>query len=145
MADFIKSLHVGLGAAKTAEENRAEIDAVFQELNRQLAEATEGKVQIRRAEFRKGLTFTADFRPVMYWALIVESPYEGVKPTEIASWNMERSGYPCEIEIDSSSKWYCEDRNGLEAALGLLLQDPMVGETIQKYIRQPVPGASAST
>lgn len=141
MVDFVKSLKTGLDAAKVAEDNREEIDAVFYELNRQLSEATKDKVQIKRGEFSEGLTFTKDFRRIRYWALAVYSNFEGVAPTEIAKWSMERSGYPCSIEM-GPSRWHCEDRAGLENALGFLLQDPVVGETIQRYIRMAPPSGS---
>ncbi|VVE00253.1 hypothetical protein PCO31110_02107 [Pandoraea communis] len=137
MVDFTKHLNIGLDAAKTAEDNRAEIDAVFDELNKQLLAATEGKVQIQRKEFRDGWQFTKNFQPVTYFALAVCSTIPTVNPTEIAKWNMARSGYPCEIELAGNGKWYCEDRKGLETAFGTLLQDPLVGETIQKYMRMP--------
>ncbi|WP_025598188.1 hypothetical protein [Burkholderia sp. WSM2230] len=145
MVDFIKSLHVGLDAAKTAEQNRAEIDAIFEELNRQLSQATDGKVRLKRAEFNQGLQFTATFQRVTYWALAVFSTIEGIQPTEIAKWHMDRSGYPCTIDTESSSKWHCQDKEGLERALGLLLQDPLVGEIIQKYIRMTPPSPTEAT
>lgn len=137
MIDFTKHLNIGLDAAKSAEANRAEIDSVFDELNKQLLSATGGKVKIQRLEFREPWKYTKDFQPVSYFALAVCSANQTVKPTEIAKWTMARSGYPCEIELNGNGKWYCEDKSGLETALGTLLQDPLVGETIQKYIRMP--------
>ena len=145
MVDFTKHLNIGLEAAKTAEDNRSEINAVFKELNEQLLSATEGKVRIQRMEFREGLKFTKNFQPVTYLALAVCSTLPGVSPTEIAKWKMARSGYPCEIELAGNGKWYCEDRKGLETALGALLQDPLVDETIKKYIRMSDPQKSTES
>lgn len=143
MVDFTKHLNIGLSAAKTAEDNRAEIDVVFHELNEQLLSATGSKVQIQRREFRDGFQVTKNFQLVTYSALAVCSTIPSVVPTEIAKWKSARSGYPCEISLAGNGTWYCEDRKGLEGALGKLLQDPMVGETIQKYMRMADPEASA--
>lgn len=134
MVDFTKNLQIGLNAAKAAQDNRSEIDSVFEELNKQLLSATEGKVKINRCEFQEGWQFTKNFKPVTYWALAVCSTSPPIRTTEIAKWKMERSGYPCQIELPGNGVWYCDNRAGLENALGRLLQDPLVGEIIQKYI-----------
>lgn len=135
MFDFTKHLNVGLAAAEAAERNRAEIDGVFQELNKQLHDVTSGKVQIDRYDFHESWKFTKDFRPLTYSGLAVFSPISEGSPKEIAKWSMARAGYPCEIELPGNTKWFCEDKRGLEHALAELLQDPMVGETIQNYMR----------
>lgn len=134
MVDFAKNLEIGLNAAKAAQDNRNEIDAVFEELNKQLLSATKGKVRIERQKFHEPWSFKKNFQPITYSALVVCSTISSIKPKEIAKWDMARSGYPCEIELPGNGKWYCDNKEGLETALGRLLQDPLVGETIQKYI-----------
>lgn len=50
MANFLTALNAGLDAAGVAEKNRREVSEVFAELNNQLREGTQGKVEISRIE-----------------------------------------------------------------------------------------------
>lgn len=139
MVDFIKSLHSGIAAAQSAEKNRAEIDSVFAELNRQLAQATNNTVAIHRAERHEQVDVFASIQTVFnrpkYWALMVGTP-KGLCISEVARWETTESGYPCTIRMPSTV-WMCVDKRGLESALSKLLQTSAVGEEIRKILAHP--------
>ncbi|WP_141217949.1 hypothetical protein [Bordetella genomosp. 5] len=138
MVDFIKSFRTGVHAAQTAEENKAEINAVFDELNAQLATVTENKVRILPLQFQEhfswhNLSKKEIFEP--YWGIGVVRT-SGGEATEIARWSVSETGYPCAIS-SSSGKFMCSDRKGLESALAMLLQHASVGQTILEMLSPP--------
>lgn len=144
MAKYIDSLNKGLSAAKDAERNRAEIAAVFRELNEQLNIATDGKVAIELLKLNKpsalkNMGLASFFDQDKYWALAaVFLPSNTVAPAEIAKWEQDNSGYPCRV-IFGADKYYCDDKAALEAVLETLLADAAVGEILHKYMTMPLP------
>ncbi|WP_336716704.1 hypothetical protein [Pantoea ananatis] len=144
MTDFLRSLNEGMESAKRAEENRREIDSVFDELNKQVASVTNGKVKIARATFRSlkedniwglGIALNIPSNYVTYSGLGVFHTAIKGDPIEISKWNSDKNGYPCVIEIDKK-KLYCEDKESLEYNIAELLKEPFVGEAIIKMMRR---------
>ncbi|ASF46086.1 hypothetical protein [Methylovulum psychrotolerans] len=142
MVDFIAAFNKGLDAAQIAEKNKREINSVFDELNKQLANATKGNVNIQIRECEKAPDFNPlggsriDFRNIKYQAICAINPLFPfpVSPTkEIATWSQDRTGYPCKISF-GTKEHYCEDKVALENALALMLQDPIVGENLAELM-----------
>ncbi|MBT9096624.1 hypothetical protein KFZ76_02715 [Methylovulum psychrotolerans] len=138
--DFVAAFNKGLDAAQIAEKNKHEIDSVFDELNKQLAEVAHGRVKFERKECLKnnddGLLSGSRvaFRDMKYQALCAMNPLSPQSPAkEIATWRQNRMGYPCKISF-GTKEHYCEDKFTLENALALMLQDPIVGENLAKLV-----------
>lgn len=144
MANYIDSLNKGLSAARDAERNKAEIDAIFKELNEQLAIATGGKIAIERLQFDDpGLSVSGALSSLFgrpkHWALAaVFLPSNTVVPVEIARWEQDNTGFPCRITLGKNN-YSCEDKAGLEALLEVLLADPTVGEVLHGYMNRSEP------
>lgn len=141
MVDFIQSIKAGINAAETAQRNIAEIESVLDELNRQLADLSSGRVGVRPIKFQEPVDIffkpTEAFRRKTYWGLAVTSK-NGAPPKEVARWEVSTSGYPCTISLNPGT-YVCTDKKGLEAALIELLKDPTVGGEIHRRMRTPVP------
>ena len=140
MVDFKSSLAKGFSAAKKSEANKAEIESVFKDLNRQLDEATDGKLTIDLVRFYVNSTFSdlanlANLRPrETYRAIAAKNKVvEGCAYKELAKWELGRDGYPCVIILDDD-EMYCEDKTSLEENLQCLLSDPVIGEKLYKLM-----------
>src|ERR1044071_5643488 len=130
MAEFTESFRKGIKAVRVAAQNRKEIKAVFDDLNRQMALETKGRVAIQIGRVAKPVrSVIADFlKPAEYYQAIV-----GLNPQvqvdyyqKLAEWDEGRDGYPCEISFGHKDISR-EDKEGLEAGLRELLEDPIVG------------------
>ncbi len=141
MVDFIAAFNKGLDAAQIAEKNKREIDSVFDELNKQLANATKGNVNIQIRECEKvpdfnPLSSRIDFRIIKYQAICAINPlfpFPQSLAKEIATWSQDRTGYPCKISF-GIKEHYCANKVALENALALMLQDPIVGENLAELM-----------
>lgn len=151
MVNFIEAYQVGLNAANSAEKNEQEIDAVFEEMNRQLFSATEGKISVLRQTIhenessifyrnliaRHGRSVTLPhYKP--YRAIVARNLLVNNNTKELAKWHQKPEGYPCEITFGSKTM-ICEDKEALENALAEMLRDPIVGETLFKLTNLPIP------
>lgn len=146
MVDFKASLNKGLQAAEQAESNRKEIASVFETMNEQLAEATDGKLRIEcGTETRyphalsQGLLGIAK---VMASGRAVDvirckNPLANGGSEVLADFVMARSGYPVEIKL-GGEELFCDDIKALERSLEYMLADPVVGEKIRKVMAQPI-------
>lgn len=139
MTDFKKFLAIGLQAAADAQRRRDEIKGVMTELGRQVLEATDNTVLISIGEWDPSslnslmkLVDPEKYGPhLAIIATAIKSPAKNKEA--LARWEQSKDGYPCKITI-ASDVFNCEDKNGLEDCLEWLLQDPVVGEKIQKLI-----------
>ncbi|MCI5164607.1 MAG: hypothetical protein D3903_00615 [Candidatus Electrothrix sp. GM3_4] len=145
MTDFKESFRQGMQAAKTVDEDKKEIQTVFDELNRQLYEQSEGELCIERKDFfMKGvLQNVVDVlnakRIKKYSAIAASNPkIPEADAIELARWKTDRNGYPCQIDLDGE-QMYCEDKIALENTLNELLRDPEVGAKLYKVMTQDVP------
>lgn len=133
MVDFIEAFKQGQIVAERVKNNHQEIDFVFERLNEQLAQATEGKIQLSIEEiedFSQQPYVVDDSEPVWpidYLAICAEHK-------ELAEWEKGIEGYPCKITI-GNKQHYCEDRTELENALALMLQDPIIAQTLADVMR----------
>jgi hypothetical protein len=142
MIDFIAAYEKGLNAAEIADKNQREIDSVFDELNKQLAAATDGKIKIVRSDKNPFSKTMKDLNKILFIDDIhKEFPSRDQrlfafntlnKAVEVlAFWSQDRNGYPCKISY-GNKEHYCEDKGALEEALASLLQDPIVGAALYK-------------
>jgi hypothetical protein len=135
MADFTSSFQKGIDAAKRAEQNRAEVDAVFAELNAQIGASTEQKIEIVRGTVADtvanalGAGLAALFTSKRVPALLVTNKKDPQHLREIAKWKQDPYGYPCTISVDGDVM-HCENRVGLERGLSQLLGSSAVGEAV---------------
>jgi hypothetical protein len=137
MIDFKRSFDIGLDSARLAESNRAEISAVFDELNRQIDAASEGKIVIQREQFEEPsenpFRIAIGNRP-KYWAICARHKiHTSAELWELAKWHQGSSGYPCKI-TRKEADIFCENKEALELALAELLQDPSVGTVFFKLL-----------
>jgi hypothetical protein len=144
MVDFKESFVQGMQAARTADENKKEIQTVFDELNRQLCKQTEGKLCIERKDFfMKGVLQNVvdafNSKPIKKYSAI--AAYNPKIPDsdclELARWKADRNGYPCQIDLDGE-QMYCEDKIALESTLNELLRDPVIGNKLHKVMSTEV-------
>jgi hypothetical protein len=139
MTDFKSAFKDGLEAAKKSQMARSEID----ELNRQLSEVSEGKIQIKRMELESETTpleeIAGFFRRRPYWAIVAQNPTMPQYEKELAKWSQDPSGYPCGMSWAGHEVFY-EDRQALERGLANLLRDPVVGEILKTLMRTGASG-----
>lgn len=141
MTNFAKSYQAGLDAARIAEKNKREIYSVFDEMNRQLSEAADGKIKISIKTLEEKRDWTSELRvgwiePKKYTGIVAENPAVANSTKELAKWTQDRNGYPCTIILGSNSR-SCGDKLGLEKALAEMLSDPVVGDTLFKLVNLP--------
>ena len=137
MVDFITAFKTGLNAADIADKNKREINSVFEELNEQLAKATDGKVKVEiRDNFSVfSLRLFDEKQPKKNQAIWAFNPlFKSAGAKELARWDLDPNGYPCKISF-SNKELYCEDKPALERTLANMLQDPTVGEALSKLIQ----------
>ncbi|WP_449126124.1 hypothetical protein [Pseudomonas viridiflava] len=147
MVDFKLALKKGLDAAGKAEANRQEIESVLKELNEQLWEETEGKLEIvqerdykdksalaRAAFVIGGLTKqAADMQMVNY--LSCKNPSSiNQNQLKLSEFRIGRAGYPCELKV-GDEEMFCEDKQAFEEALGYLLSDTVAAEKMYKVMQ----------
>ncbi len=146
MTDFRAAFKAGLDAAAKAEIARNEIDEVFTELGRQIAEETNGDIDIERREFEERVsnpfvTSLADIfgKTNAFWAVAARNPKaQESKWRQLAKWKQAQTGYPCTVSWAPVER-VCHDRASLETALAALLQDPVVAEKLNNLRQLPPP------
>lgn len=159
MADYISAFRQGLDAAEAAEIAKLEIDSVFDEIDKQLREASNGKIGIDRKEFyvkeESIPPFAAAFIATIpyaltgkkrdtYWAIVAYNPSIPNSPVkELATWSLDRAGYPCKLTFEGINR-SCSDRESLENSLAELLRDPNVGEKLSNLIKLELPVQEAT-
>lgn len=138
MADFKSFLAIGLQAAQDAERRREEIRQVIADLDVQVKEATSGLISIAVEPWDPtGLNVMMKvLEPKKFHSdtSIVATAVKKKTKEELAKWEQSKNGYPCQISF-GTDVFSCEDKGGLENCLGLLLQDPNIGEKIHKLMK----------
>jgi hypothetical protein len=144
--EFKAAFQDGLKSAQDAETARREIGEVFMELNKEISEASNGTLTIKRML----LPITPEHVTLAIALVLKNSPPESViaasNPKAISSewkklcgWSSDRAGYPCKL-IYASSERYCENKQALKKCLADLLRDPVVGETLFQLMNLEVKG-----
>ena len=148
MTDFIAAFRSGLNAAEKADLARKEIASVFRELNEQLRDPTQGRVEIITYEFEGhddnffGIGISSRYsatygRAPTHWAVAARNPKAAdTKPRELASWQQDRAGYPCTLSWGGLER-RGNDRESLQAALAAMLEDGIVAGRINGVMRLP--------
>jgi hypothetical protein len=135
MVDFIEAFKEGQTAAEIAKRNNFEIDSVFEELNEQLNKATNGKIEIFIRVGYRDLSFETDkFEESRYEIISARACSNFSSIQDLVKWHRGRQGYPCKITI-GNKQHYCEDKMELENTLALMLQDPIVAETLTNLMQ----------
>ncbi|WP_150688930.1 hypothetical protein [Pseudomonas fluorescens] len=148
MANFKNSFDQGLKAAANTAEKLAEINSVFEELNTQISEASGGKIQFAREtridrtiESLLGVGLFASKKQIEKSTtttyIIATNPLSSKnRKADIGQIEVSKNGYPCEIKF-GNDRFHCDDKQGLERALSILLADPDVGKELTRLIAQP--------
>ena len=158
MVDYAAAFRQGLEAAKAADVARREIDSVFAELNRQMLEASDGKIRVDRTQEYvpehgfAALAVLVSGKRDTYWAIVAHNPSVTKSPVkELATWSQDRAGYPCKVAFGGVNE-SCYDRAALENCLAQLLSDPVVGERLSSLMRlepspatEPIEGSAQQT
>jgi hypothetical protein len=144
--NFKDSFEKGLTAAAEAQVLIGEIDSVFSELDRQVIEASEGKVSIFRQETYEpiessitgiGAALASAATGLMNRKRVVgifaKNPNVKSSAVELGTVQVHKRGYPCEIRF-GSERIVCEDKKSLEKALNYLLSDVDVGKSLAKLV-----------
>ena len=135
MVDFVTSFRKGLNTAEEAIRNHNEINAVFDALEEQLNQATNGQLKLCRKEFfeRKA---TLDFsqQKEKYWAIAAENRLLHDSPVaELARWEPSEAGYPANVNY-AGSDHICHGKDELEAVLCSLLADTRIGDRLYRLL-----------
>jgi hypothetical protein len=139
MVDFIKSFQKGLDAAKTAEENKEEIQSVFRELNEQLSNSSDGTLFIERQTLYVNNSFhdmnlvVTGQKRATHTVIYVKNPKVKHSDKTLAKWKINRNGYPCQIILDDE-QMFCEDKAALENSFKELLRNSTVGDILYKVM-----------
>lgn len=150
MADFAAAFQYGLTAAETAEAAKREIEAVLNDCNGQLSDATGGKILLERREYyAKDESPFAHLIPAVmmgkkratYTAITARNPLiPEATGKKLAQWSQPSSGYPLKItygKIEQS----CADKESLERTLLSLLQDVDVAQKLIALMNLEAPVA----
>lgn len=147
--NFEESFRRGFVAAETARVAKAEIEAVFTDLNQQLYQASNGAawIDIRKKEEMKrprGVMETAlasigQGQYVNYKAIVVaHRSQSGFPPIEVARWRDSQEGYPCWISTEDNEN-YCTDKESLIESLTELCATAKVGEAVLSAMKYTPP------
>lgn len=145
MADFRTAYEEGIQEAERAVAAKAEIEEVFRELNRQLAEATDGRLHVCREQRTRRDSFALaaveafrmamGYRTPKYTALVARVAVGDEEKSQVlAEWEQDAYGYPCRI-ISSGDELTCTDKEALEEGLADLLRTAEVGEKLLGLLR----------
>ncbi|EOZ9311062.1 MULTISPECIES: hypothetical protein [Enterobacter cloacae complex] len=144
MADFRKSLSVGVAAAVAAAENKKEIQDLINEVNSQIEETYEGKVHFGvwtlkkstpKKQTKGNIFFGAlNFDFLEYDALCITN-HEDKEPIDLVEWKVGDAGYPCILKYEEREA-YCYNREDLITELSTLLSDVKTGEAILKQLNK---------
>lgn len=148
MKSFKDSFDLGLKAAANAAAVKSEIHSVFRELNSQILEASDGKIQIKQeprssqglnALIGIGLFSGGKQEKIEITTYIVATNPLANKSNkvDIGEISIHKNGYPCEITF-GGDKFICEDKSALEMTLSMMLADPDIGKEFTKLMRLPV-------
>ena len=138
MADFRKAFSTGVEAAKLAAQNKREINSIITEVNDQLSEFYDGKVNFgvwnlsKRKKGKEGagnlFLGMMSLETISYQGLCI-SNYEKKDPIELVEWKVTENGYPCIIKYEDREA-YCYNSEDLMAEISSLLSDVKTGKAI---------------
>lgn len=148
MTDFREAFQTGLEAYEKAESARTEIFQVFDELARQVHEASNGRIRIERKDqlglqqiatrMIEGLTaapsLPSNRPPPTYEALIATIPNQR-QGAKLCDYELSQQGYPVTLVYNKNQmRVRCHDRESLEVALQSLLKHPSTGGKLRTLL-----------
>jgi hypothetical protein len=141
MNEFPNALKQGMDAAEKAEIARKEIDAVFIDLEKQILDATDGKLKIFRTKFSEEVWQPFEMKmldpkpPKTYQAIAAKNFVIKNSPVaELAKWSPHYRGYPCKLTW-SDKQINCMNKKALEEALADLIRDPLIADQLATLLR----------
>ncbi|HLX64423.1 MAG TPA: hypothetical protein VKX17_24325 [Planctomycetota bacterium] len=141
MASYSNAFKKGLKAAKNAVRAKAEIDAVFKDLESDILKDTDGNVKISRREvdvdenddYLVYLGVANAKRSTRVMAIAAENPKISNGPVKLlARWSQDPRGYPCKIDL-GDIEYISQDRDALQENLARMLANPVVGEKLAAF------------
>jgi hypothetical protein len=145
MTDFRQAFLQGQEAVDRAEVARKEIAQTFARLFKDVADVTNGTVELKFQKFPKGAYGSAflalsiataklipDIEPLPTeeWIIARSANSQNAKPLRLARWTQSDSGYPCTLrysEVDEN----IHNQLSLESALANFLANAWVGEQLR--------------
>lgn len=142
MADFKISFSAGVAAAVLATENKNEIYSLISDVDKQLADAYDGKVHFGIWTFKKKkrkkdavaniFMDALNYDTVEFDALSVAN-YDSKEPISLVEFKVTENGYPCILKYEDREA-YCYDKEDFVTELSTLLSDVKTGKAILKQI-----------
>ncbi|AHD17268.1 hypothetical protein C163_16450 [Pseudomonas sp. FGI182] len=153
--NFKESFGKGLDAAAKAQELTNEIDSIFEELDQQIQEASDGKISIFRKSTYESLDSTASvglgtigaataaatlaasglLNRKKVTGIFANRPGSKKDSIQLGTFKIHKKGYPCEIQF-GDDRLICEDKKSLEKALNYLLSDVEIGKSLAKIMNR---------
>ena len=128
MPDFSTAFEEGLRAAGDAQRVKAEVDALFRELEKQLLVKTDGKIKIYRDVVQP--KYETQGRIGKHGAIVAKNLSVADSPVEwLASWSQDPRGFPCMLEW-GNAMYVAQDLEALQQLLLELLSDFVVGQKL---------------
>ena len=124
---FAKAFHDGQLAAGGAGVAHREIDAVFADMNRQLAPLVVTRATTVNGQEVRQLDLLHDLIASRTWEISKK-----LTSVAFAQWSQSNMGYPFHLRYGNVSV-SCEDRIGLEQVLCDMLRDVSVGRILQQF------------
>ena len=147
MSDFTKAFAQGQRAVDRAEAARSEIASVFAAMAKDVATASQGKVELKIVEYKSPLANfvylanSALFDPSVpkpgteRWISARNPERENSEFRRLAKWSEEYDGYPCTLSY-LGREVRCHDRESLEIALIEFLEAAWIAEKLREVIAE---------
>ena len=136
MIDFKATFKQGLAAAQQSAKNKLEIKEVFAELNRQLDEASDGKISVQVEDI---INPNSAVQSTMTAVTARHRVFTAIKPRILARCFQHNAGYPFRLVFDNEDI-SCENREALELELSNLLGTTPAGQVLHALMTyQPLP------
>lgn len=144
MANFQNAFKQGLRASADADVARKEIYAVLNEFARQVAEASQDAIKIKRATVRRPIKAkrtiydlaTGGLRDYKTVRVINAHAAGSSRSQELCEYELSPSGYPIELRYDHVVE-ECRSKKSLEDGLESLLAAPQTGDKLRRLLEEP--------
>ncbi|WP_272573323.1 hypothetical protein [Providencia sp. PROV259] len=138
-------LRKAISLAEKSQDNKREIEKVFDSLRMSIENFTNGKVSLLIIEkqrdddsithqLSRAARYVAGERAIDIYNAICIYYIQVNKRIEIAEWKMGTEGYPCRIIYSNNREVYCSNKEELEQALAELIGSPDVGEILLRIL-----------
>lgn len=141
MIDLSKALHIGVAAAKAADENHRMIDEVLGEVAEAVQDFTGGKVTLAFGDLRDfqiGIAMIAaapDTPRNRVQSFYLKPLLSDKKSISLGYLARSENGFPCALIVDLTTT-QVTDSQGLKAGFAELLSTQSVGTSILSLIKE---------